>query len=101
MKAYWESGGIAPHILDLGTRRRWVVSFTSRPLYPHGKSARYPLDRSLGRPQSRSGRGAEEENSQFPPGIEPYNPDRPARSLVAITTELSRLLLDYKHSNIK
>jgi hypothetical protein len=28
MKAYWGSGGIAPRILDLGTRWRWVVSFT-------------------------------------------------------------------------
>jgi len=34
MKAYWWSGGIAPRILDLGSRWRWVVSFTSRPLYP-------------------------------------------------------------------
>jgi hypothetical protein len=25
MKTYWESGGIAPRILDLGTRWRWVV----------------------------------------------------------------------------
>jgi hypothetical protein len=33
MKAYW-SGGMAPRILNLGTRRRWEVSFTSRPLYP-------------------------------------------------------------------
>jgi hypothetical protein len=43
-------GGIAPRILDLGTRRRWVASFAPRPLYP-----RYPLDRRLGGPQSRSG----------------------------------------------
>jgi hypothetical protein len=28
MKAYWGSGNIAPRILDLGTRWRWVVSFT-------------------------------------------------------------------------
>jgi hypothetical protein len=34
MKTYWGSGGIAPHILDLGIRWRWVVSFTPRPLYP-------------------------------------------------------------------
>jgi hypothetical protein len=27
MKAYWGWGYIAPHILDLGTRWRWVVSF--------------------------------------------------------------------------
>jgi hypothetical protein len=38
------------------------------------------LDRRLGGPQSRSGRGGEEKNSQPPPGIEPQNPDRPARS---------------------
>jgi hypothetical protein len=57
-----------------------VVSFTPRPLYPQGKSPWYPLDRRLGGPQSRSGRGGEEKNSQPPPGIEPYNPDRPARS---------------------
>jgi len=28
------NGGIAPHILNLGTRWRRVVSFTLRPLYP-------------------------------------------------------------------
>jgi hypothetical protein len=32
-------------ILDLGTSWRWVVSFTPLPLYPWGKSLRYPLDR--------------------------------------------------------
>jgi len=51
------SGGIAPLILDLGTRWRWVVSFTPRPLYPQEKSPWYPLDRSLCGLQSRSGRG--------------------------------------------
>jgi hypothetical protein len=30
----------------------------------------YPLDRRLGGPQSRFGRGGEEKNSQPPPGIE-------------------------------
>jgi hypothetical protein len=63
MKTYWGSGGIAPRILDLGTRWRWVVSFTPQPLYPRGKSPWYPLDRRLGGPQSRSGRGGEEKNS--------------------------------------
>jgi hypothetical protein len=38
---------------------------------PHGKSPWYPLDRRLGGPQSRSGRGGEEKNSQPLPGIEP------------------------------
>jgi hypothetical protein len=80
MKTYWGSGGIAPRILDLGTRWRQMVSFTPRPLYPQGKSPSYPLDRRLGGPQGRSGRGGEEKNSQPPPGIEPQNPDHPIRS---------------------
>jgi len=46
-----------------GTRRRRVVSFTLQPLYPHGKSPWYPLDRRLGEPQNRSERGGEEKNS--------------------------------------
>jgi len=29
-----ERGGVAPRILNIGTRLRWVVSFTPRPLYP-------------------------------------------------------------------
>jgi hypothetical protein len=45
---------------------------------PQGKSPWYPFDR-LGGPQSRSGRGGEEKNSQPPPEIEPYNSDRPTR----------------------
>jgi hypothetical protein len=49
---------------------------------PQGKNPRYPLGRRLGGPQSRSGRGGEEKNSQPPPGIEPLNPGLPARSPV-------------------
>jgi hypothetical protein len=40
----WESGSICPHFLDRGTSWRWVVSFTPLPLYPLGKSHRYPLE---------------------------------------------------------
>jgi len=29
----WGIGGIAPHILNLGTRWRWVVSFMPCPVY--------------------------------------------------------------------
>jgi hypothetical protein len=50
------SGCIDPRFLDFGISWKWVVSFTPRPLYPLGKSLRYPLDRRLGGPQSRSGR---------------------------------------------
>jgi hypothetical protein len=55
-------GIIAPRILNF--------SFTPRPLYLQGKSAWYPLDRRLGEPQSRSGRGGEDRNSQPLPGSE-------------------------------
>jgi hypothetical protein len=64
MNAYCGAGGITPRILYLGTKWRWVVSFTPRPLYPQGKSPWYPLEKRLGGLQSRSGRGGEEENSQ-------------------------------------
>jgi len=49
MKTYLGSGGTDPPILNLGTRWRWVFSFTHRPLCP-----RYPLDMRMGRPQNRS-----------------------------------------------
>jgi hypothetical protein len=57
-------------ILDLGTRWRWVVGFTPRPLYPRRKILRYPLDKRLG------GRCGEEKNVLPLPGIEPrpYSP---------------------------
>jgi hypothetical protein len=49
----------------------------------------YPLDRRLSGPQSRSGRGGEEKNSQPLPGLEP-----PIIQPVAqrYSAELSRLL---------
>jgi hypothetical protein len=50
----WELMG-SGCFLDFGCSWRWVVNFTLRLLYPLGKSARYPLDRSLGGPQSRCG----------------------------------------------
>jgi hypothetical protein len=59
--AGWGSGCIDPHFLDLGASWRWVVSFTPQPLYPWGKSPRYPLDRLDG-PQSRSGRCGDEKH---------------------------------------
>jgi hypothetical protein len=39
---------------DLGTRWRWLVNSTARPLYSQGKSLLYPLDRRLGGPQRLS-----------------------------------------------
>jgi hypothetical protein len=57
-----------------------MVSFTLRPLYSQGKSPRYQFDRRLGGPQSWSGHGVHEKNSQSSPGIEPWPSDRVARS---------------------
>jgi hypothetical protein len=34
MKMYWGRWSIDPHILDLSTRWRWVISFTPQALYP-------------------------------------------------------------------
>jgi hypothetical protein len=36
MKVNWCIGGISLRVLDLSTRWRWVVSFTTRPLYSQG-----------------------------------------------------------------
>jgi hypothetical protein len=52
MKTCLRSGGIAPRILDLGTRWRWVVSFTPWPLYAQRKSPRYAQNRMLGGPRA-------------------------------------------------
>jgi hypothetical protein len=41
--------------VDIGNRQRWVVRFTPQAALPPGKEPRYPLDRRLGGPQSRSG----------------------------------------------
>jgi hypothetical protein len=47
--------GCKSHFVELGNSWRWVVSFTSWPLYSRGKSPQYQLDRRLGGPHSRSG----------------------------------------------
>jgi hypothetical protein len=46
-------------------------------LYPRGKDPRYPLDRRLGGPQSRSGR---RDRRKILCPCRGSNPDRPARS---------------------
>jgi len=53
-------GCIGPRILNRGTRRTRMINFTTttlpplRPIYPR-RETRYPLNRKLCRPQSRSG----------------------------------------------
>jgi hypothetical protein len=89
METYLGSGGIAPRIINLGTRWRWVVSSKPRPLYPQGKRPRYPLDRGLGGPRNRSGRGGEDKEI----ACWETNHELPARVLVPILTELPRFLI--------
>jgi hypothetical protein len=66
-----------------------VVSFTPLPLYPRGMSLWYPLDRRLGGPQNRSGRGGGERNYQPLPGLEPLIIRPVAQRLF---TKISRIL---------
>jgi hypothetical protein len=91
LEGAWRSGSTDPHLPDLGTSWRWVVSFTPRPLYLRGKSPRYPLDRRLGGYQNLSERRGEERIPDFngtrTPTVRSSSPQP-----VAIPTELSRLL---------
>jgi hypothetical protein len=72
-----------------------VVSFTPRLLYPQGKSLWYPLDRRLGGPQSRSGCGGEEKNSQPPPGIA-----RRQKSLFCISCQALNQIKGKQHVSV-
>jgi hypothetical protein len=83
------SRGTAPLIFILDTRKRSVGAFTPRPLYPQGKSPRYPLNRRLRGPHSRSGRFGEETKILPLAGNKRFH-DRPARSLITTPTELPR-----------
>jgi hypothetical protein len=87
----WGSGCIDPHFLNLGTSWRSVVSFTPLPLCPCGKCPRYPLDRRLGGPQSRSGRRGEDKILE-PSGAQTPTPLSSSPLPVAVPTTLSRLL---------
>jgi len=59
----WVNRNLASCILNVGTRWRWVVSFTPWPIYIRGKNPRYPLLRRMGGPKNRPGRGGEEKSS--------------------------------------
>jgi hypothetical protein len=67
----------------------WSVS---RPgcAYPRGKDPRYPSDRRLGGPQSRSGHRGTRKNPL--PGIEPRLPGHPDSSQDTIPAEMPQLL---------
>ena len=77
LPAPWRGRGIAPRVLNLGSRWRWVVAITPRPLDHH----LLPENNwRLGRPKSQSGRLGEEKNIS-PAGFR--TPDRAASNPVA------------------
>ena len=53
---------------NLGAWCGWVVNATPRPPYPRARN-RYPLYRTLGKPQGRSGQAR---NIPSPPGLDPH-----------------------------
>ena len=82
-----------PLIGNPSARWRWMVSLAPRPLYAR-EDKRFPLNRSLDGPPSRSARFEEQKNFMPLPGVEPIF--RSARSLVAILNMLPQLLLNLK-----
>jgi hypothetical protein len=79
------SGGIAPSFLTSALDgSEWSASSSSR------FTSRYPLDRKLGEPQSRSGRRGVQKNLLSLSGIEPQPS---SQHPVAIPTVLSRIRL--------
>lgn len=91
MKAHGDSRNSST-ILNPGTGWRRMASPTHLPLYHWGQSPWYQLDRRLGGPQSQSGLYGENKNLLL---LSELNLSYPAHSLVAIPTELCRLL--FKH----
>jgi len=89
------SGDIAPRILNLGARWRWLVSFTPQPLYPREKNAgTYWIEDWVG---SGAGLDAVAKGKIPNPSRESnlHHSDSPARSLVATPTELSRICQEF------
>jgi len=82
---------ISPLVLNLGTRRRRVSSFTPWSRYPEGKELPAPWNRRLGEHQCRSGRFGEEKNVFLLPAIEPLFLHGLAHSLVSVPTELLQI----------
>jgi hypothetical protein len=61
-------------IVHLGTRQRWMVSFTPRPLYAWWKSPPYTMEWKLYEPQCRYGRLAREKSALRIPITKPLSP---------------------------
>jgi hypothetical protein len=86
MKAYWGEG-IVPRTLNLGTTWRWLISLTSRPLYPRSNCHKYPLDRRLGGLKTVTDAVAKRNISHHWPFRE-MNPSSPVHNLAPVLTDL-------------
>lgn len=89
MKTHTGSSGTDPHILNLDTRRTWVVNFTLRLLYPQSRTPKYPLNMMLGAQQSWS---AHSEEISLAVAVPVWPPEHPVNSLVTILVTLPQLL---------
>lgn len=87
------SGGIARHILNFWTMWKLVVSFTPRPLYPHGRKRRCPLQRVVGGPQNRS--ESWEKKILLLPGIDSRLHGYLTRSLCWLTGSEAHIVRSY------
>lgn len=79
-KCHKGSRVIAPLILKLGIRKRWVVNFTFGPLYPL-KEPWNALNMKILGPQSFSGYFGDKRNNMALPGFKPRNVQPVAKSL--------------------
>ena len=71
MKAYKESEGIAPLILNLSARSRWVVNITARLLHPPAKNPHAHWPEGLVGPQILYDQSGEEKNLLSLQGYKP------------------------------
>ena len=88
--------GIALLFLDHGTRRRWRVSVTPRPLFTAGKT-RYPLYRRLGGPQGQSG---QVRKISPPPGFDPRTVQPAASRYIDYATRPTIFTVALKNTKI-
>lgn len=94
MKKYRRSGGMAPFLLHLSTRWRWMVCLMPQPIYTQRKSPWYPLNRRQCGPTVSLDILQKIRKHLAPPRIP--TPDHPAPSLVTIVTTLSWLVTKMK-----
>ena len=84
-------GGVTPLVLNLVTRWRFMVGLTPWSVYSRGKCPSYPLNCSLGGPQSQSGSFGEETTLLPLPRLQALPPSCSAHSLVTVVTMFKQI----------